>query len=103
MPSRTSTGESRLTAAIPMSNPYCSCKLTRVWFALQTAWPDGSTGVVMIVVMIVVIPEGPFRNQIDASHLHYAWRIPTVIAGDHHASQPHECTSEDSQVHKWNL
>ena len=24
------TGESRLTAAIPMDNPYCSCKLTRV-------------------------------------------------------------------------
>ena len=29
------TGEPRLTAAIPMDNPYCSCKLTRVRIALQ--------------------------------------------------------------------
>ena len=36
------SGGSRLTAAIPMGNPYCSCKLTRVrpgprWFAAAAA------------------------------------------------------------------
>ena len=31
------TGEPRPTAAIPMENPHCSCRLTRVRFALQSA------------------------------------------------------------------
>ena len=28
----------RLTAAIPMENPYCSCKLTRHGLQLQSLW-----------------------------------------------------------------
>ena len=35
-------GESRLTAATPMENPYCSCKLTRVGEASDLAIPTVS-------------------------------------------------------------
>ena len=31
-----SSGEPRLTAAIPMENPHCSCRLTRVRSVLAT-------------------------------------------------------------------